>query len=178
MRAYDSNYKPIGRLRLLSVFGTDDRSKIILEARRRMLKKQELDREELVEVPVEVPAPPRVPDKFQSLFDNLDTQISLVPPVQTAEQIVDKELLRYINTPKLERMSPCGLHVNNPLEWWEAHVSEFPLLSTLARTVLCIPATSAPTERLFSYAGLTIANDRASLLPENAEEIIFLRTAW
>ena len=56
-------------------------------------------------------------------------------------------------------------------------MSEFPLLSTLARTVLCIPATSAPTERLFSYAGLTIANDRASLLPENAE-IIFLRTAW
>ena len=87
----------------------------------------EPDREEQVEVPVDNPAPPaRVPDKFQSLFDNLDMQISLVPPVQTAEQIVDKELLSYINTPKLERMSPCGLHVNNPLEWWAAHVREFP----------------------------------------------------
>ena len=92
------------RTKLLLTFGTDDRSKIILEARRRtlmLLKKQELDREEQVEVPGEVPAPPRVPDKFQSLFDNLDMQISLVPPVQTAEQIVDKELLSYINTPKL-----------------------------------------------------------------------------
>ena len=167
------------RTKLLLTFGTDDRSKIIVEARRRMLLAIEPDREEQVEVPVDVPAPPaRVPDKFQGLFDNLDMQISLVPPVQTAEQIVDKELLSYINTPKLERMSPCGLHVNNPLEWWAAHVREFPLLSTLARKVLCIPATSAPTERLFSYAGLTIANDRASLLPENAAEIIFLRTAW
>ena len=101
--------------------------------------------------------PPLAPfvDKWASLFDNLDMQISLVPPVQTAEQIVDKELLSYINTPKLERMSPCGLHVNNPLEWWAAHVSEFPLLSTLARTVLCIPATSAPTElQLSAYLAM------------------------
>ena len=41
-----------------------------------------------------------------------------------------------------------------------------------------MPATSAPCERLFSHAGLTIANDRASLLPDNAAEIIYLRVAW
>ena len=75
------------------------------------------------------------------------------------------------NGPKLER-------VKNPLEWWAAHESRYPSLALLARNVLCIPATSAPTEHLFSYAGLTIADNRASLLPDNAEEIIYLRVAW
>ena len=53
-----------------------------------------------------------------------------------------------------------------------------PILSLLARRILCIPATSAPSERLFSVAGLTIANDRAGLLPDNAADLIFLRGAW
>jgi hypothetical protein len=44
--------------------------------------------------------------------------------------------------------------------------------------VLCVQATSAPCERLFSHAGLTIANDRARLSPANAESFIFLHDAW
>ena len=92
--------------------------------------------------------------------------MALVEPELTDEQVVDKELIRYCNQPKLERLK-------NPLEWWAAHEGECPVLSSLARNALCIPATSAPTERLFSYAGLTIADNRASLLPENAAEIIY-----
>ena len=55
---------------------------------------------------------------------------------------------------------------------------KYPILAMLSRVTLCVPATSAPCERLFSHAGLTIANDRASLLPDNAAEIIYLRVAW
>ena len=62
--------------------------------------------------------------------------------------------------------------------WWRFHELRFPTLATLVRRTLCIPATSAPVERLFSTAGLTIANDRARLLPGMAEEIIFLHDAW
>ena len=46
------------------------------------------------------------------------------------------------------------------------------------RRVLCIPATSAPSERVFSAAGLTIANRRASLNAENAAALIFLHDSW
>ena len=48
----------------------------------------------------------------------------------------------------------------------------------LARRYLCIPATSAPSERVFSAAGLTIAKDRASLNPETADALIFLHESW
>lgn len=33
------------------------------------------------------------------------------------------------------------------LQWWNSHQSQFPVLSNLARYVLCIPATSAPSKR-------------------------------
>jgi zinc finger BED domain-containing protein 1 (E3 SUMO-protein ligase ZBED1) len=66
----------------------------------------------------------------------------------------------------------------NPLEWWKSHEVRLPLLSRLARRVLCIPATSAPSERVFSAAGLTIANRRAALNAENAAALIFLHDSW
>ena len=44
--------------------------------------------------------------------------------------------------------------------------------------MLSIPATSAPSERLFSDAGVTIAKDRACLLPDVTGLNIFLQDAW
>jgi hypothetical protein len=41
-------------------------------------------------------------------------------------------------------------------------------------SVLCIPATSAPSERLFSTAGLTVSKKRARLNGGNAAALIFL----
>jgi len=43
--------------------------------------------------------------------------------------------------------------------------------------VLAIPATSAPTERLFSTAGRTITAERNRLSPDMADALIFLRGA-
>jgi hypothetical protein len=46
-----------------------------------------------------------------------------------------------------------------PLDWWRLHQHDFVYLSKLAAKYLSIPATSAPSERVFSTAGLTIAKD-------------------
>ena len=63
---------------------------------------------------------------------------------------------------------------NNPLLWWKNNNKGFPLLWEMALRFLSIPATSAPSERVFSTAGITIAKDRARLDPANANELVFL----
>jgi hAT family C-terminal dimerisation region len=67
---------------------------------------------------------------------------------------------------------------NDPLKWWKDHNNRFPLLAELARRLLCIPATSAPSERIVSYAGLTISKKRAALSGDNAAMLVFLRETW
>jgi hypothetical protein len=55
------------------------------------------------------------------------------------------EAADYLAIPQI-RFNDC------PLEWWKMNEKRFPILSILAKVYLCIPATSTPSERLFSNA--------------------------
>ena len=67
---------------------------------------------------------------------------------------------------------------SNPLDWWRDNQYQFNLLALLARRILCIPSTSAPSERVFSTAGHNITKLRASLVSSNAADLIFLHDSW
>ncbi|XP_058631608.1 uncharacterized protein LOC131540596 [Onychostoma macrolepis] len=62
----------------------------------------------------------------------------------------------------------------NPLFWWKEHAKQFPALSKLAQKYLCIPATSSPSERVFSTGGNIVTCLRASLKPESVDSLVFL----
>ena len=105
------------------------------------------------------------------------------PRRDDVDTIIDFELQHYrsmkILDIILEGKTEAGEeNFSNPLLWWETHRGVLPLLSTLARHKLCIPATSAPSERVFSTAGLTIAKCRAPIQPQHASELIFLHDSW
>jgi len=51
----------------------------------------------------------------------------------------------------------------------------FPTLASLAKTVLCVPATSVPSERLFSGAGYIVNKLRSSLDKANVNMLVCLR---
>ena len=71
------------------------------------------------------------------------------------------EVQRYFSekTSATERMTV-------PLEWWGKNEERFPFLSQVALRVLCTPAMSVPSERVFSSAGL-IVNKLQSMLQLN-----------
>ena len=52
-------------------------------------------------------------------------------------------VIRYRNEPTLS-------NDGDPLGWWRMRMEEYPTLVRLARKYLCVPATSAQAERVFS----------------------------
>jgi hypothetical protein len=63
----------------------------------------------------------------------------------------------------------------NILGWWKIMHSQYPILSTYARKYLCIPASSATSERAFSTAGNVVTCRRTTLAVENVEKIVFIK---
>jgi hypothetical protein len=91
-----------------------------------------------------------------------------------AAEVVRREIVKYKLASCIKIRNTATGKFNCPLDWWRAHHSEYFYLSKLALKYLAIPATSAPSERVFSAAGLTIAKDRARLDPDRANELVFL----
>jgi hypothetical protein len=63
---------------------------------------------------------------------------------------------------------------SNPLQWWQLNGSRYPRLRNLALKYLGIPATSTPSERVFSKAGEIVSRPRANLKPSTVDMLVFL----
>ena len=62
----------------------------------------------------------------------------------------------------------------DPLVWWCKNQAHYPLLAGLARKFLCVPATSAPAELVFSICGVVVNKLRCSLSPGSIDALVFL----
>ena len=63
----------------------------------------------------------------------------------------------------------------NILKWWKCNRGLFPNLFKLVKVYLHIPATSVPSERIFSLAGYIVRSRRSNILPVNVDKHIFLK---
>ena len=64
-----------------------------------------------------------------------------------------------------------------PLTWWSERKKTFPKLSKIAFNVLTIPATSVPSECIFSKAG-EMVNKKRNRLHRSTIEIAMLLQTW
>ena len=60
------------------------------------------------------------------------------------------------------------------LGWWARQMNRWPMVAAVARHTLCVPATSATSERAFSKTGHIVRAWRASLSDQNIERLTFL----
>ncbi|XP_015811252.2 E3 SUMO-protein ligase ZBED1 [Nothobranchius furzeri] len=86
---------------------------------------------------------------------------------QSEKTKIETELATYLLIPDIEPDT-------DPLEWWKLHQPNFPRLSLLAKKYLSVPATSAPSERVFSVGGGIVTCNRACLKPDVVDRLIFL----
>lgn len=87
---------------------------------------------------------------------------------------VASELTKYLQRPRAE----LGPEHPNALQlWWDIR-KDCPALAIVAIHYLCIPASSAGVERLFSGTGLIKSTLRNRLLARTLEKLVFTRRNW
>jgi hypothetical protein len=62
-----------------------------------------------------------------------------------------------------------------PLEWWKKKATAYPVLSEMARVYLAVPATSAPSERVFSVGKLILDEKRRRLDEGRVARLMFCK---
>ncbi len=78
------------------------------------------------------------------------------------------EIVEYLREDKIK-------FTQNPFEWWMNKKSKYPILARLARIYLAVPATSTPSERLFSDAGNLLTSKRSRINAELFKRMMFLK---
>ena len=71
-----------------------------------------------------------------------------------------------------------SLHNPKPLKWWSVNNTKYPLVAKAARKWLSVPATSTPSERVFSICGIVDTAKRTRLLGESVEAQVFLHNNY
>ena len=101
------------------------------------------------------------------LWSSFDSQMRNKERV-TSQRLTGSELAvrRHLEAPCIQRDA-------NPLEWWRDRVGTNPRIARIAKDVLGIPATSVPSERIFSKAGELISCRRTC-----GHDIVFEQCSW
>jgi hypothetical protein len=108
---------------------------------------------------------------FSGLWDSFNSEVFHQDdnPRATSLDVIAAELVRYRQMKNLLRSS-------DPLKWWYKDGKHlFPRIFEVAKRLLVIPATSVPSERVFSTAGGIITKKRNALSDTSAADLIFLR---
>lgn len=143
--------------KLKMVSDESERKRIMNNVKLELLKIEIEQKEEYTETEsIENPA------LNSSQFSEWEDDVPL--PKQSYEQEIDNYLTCFV-----------GKNIDiDILNFWKSQNEKFPLLSRLARRTLCIPASSASSERVFSVAGRIIEERRSRLKGETVDSLIFL----
>jgi len=110
---------------------------------------------------------PAAPLSLWSKLDMASTQAPTSNTTDSHQHILRRELQQFTDVAVIPR-SDC------PLSWWARNKITYPSVAAVARRLLAIPATSVPSERLFSKAGDVISKKRNRLAPSKADRVVFL----
>ncbi|KAF7212462.1 E3 SUMO-protein ligase ZBED1 [Nothobranchius furzeri] len=138
-------------------------------------RKEQQEGEEVSEGEEMPEAPEKRKKKLSALgelFQDQDQEVLLQSEIDTqAPSLAEKaknELLIY-------QRFPAVLSSVHPFLWWWQKRDQMPLLASLAKKYLCVQASSTPSERVLSTAGDTVSVERARLLPEKVDMLVFLK---
>jgi hypothetical protein len=122
---------------------------------------------------VEDASPQPSPKKMKMSFPDLDAWLMDGDMIlcMGQEKQADAETARK----EVDRYLSCVLTDNTSiLAWWKENEMYYPNISKLAKKYLAIPASSVPSERVFSFTGHLVNKKRARMTPSNVNMFVFL----
>ena len=99
----------------------------------------------------------------------IESEKELLAPA--SEDSVESEMKEFEAHQTLQYLSAQ----TTPLEFFSLHKKDYPLLSHVAFHLFSVPATSVPSECLFSRSGLICTRLRNRLGPKTLENLVFLK---
>lgn len=118
----------------------------------------------------QIPAKLLVVVTFHRCFNN-----NVIAPTEDELQLHCKqELERFYSSPGLPVMKEGTSEFEDPRRWWLLKKSSFPTVWLLARFYLGIPATSANSERCFSFSNQLIGEKRTRMTTRLAADTFFV----
>uniref|UniRef100_A0A2S2P8M9 Zinc finger BED domain-containing protein 1 n=1 Tax=Schizaphis graminum TaxID=13262 RepID=A0A2S2P8M9_SCHGA len=96
----------------------------------------------------------------ENLLDYLQAKVTTIRSETTDTSTAVTLVRQYIDLPYLNLKE-------DPMQFWKNHFSVLDPLTELALKYACIPATSVPSERIFSKAGQIVSQRRNRLSPKN-----------
>ena len=92
---------------------------------------------------------------------------------KTKESVTKSQATPSVEMETYLQESPLDREMD-PLEWWSVKAMMLPNLGRLAKKFASIPATSTPSERLFSKAGELVSQRRANISDSHIDSVLFL----
>jgi hypothetical protein len=86
----------------------------------------------------------------------------------------EPEIPIFVSDPK----NPSELIPNDPLAWWASNQQRFPTFASLARKYLAIPASSVPSESMFSTAGRIATPLRSGISDSAVNACLLIHRNW
>ena len=124
-----------------------------------------------------VPPPPAAPASSVVISEQRPAKRQKRVVLQEESAALDAEPVSEIDLYLRER----GIGVDDdgneqcPLVWWKEREARYPILSQMARVFLCIPASSAPAERVFSAGTLVVRDNRRRLDDDRIAKLMFVK---
>lgn len=105
-----------------------------------------------------------------TIYSLFEKYVQPIQEVHSSELRIENEIIKYKNT-KVSLQHDFDL-----LKWWNDRKNEFTLLYKLSCRILAIPASSAPSERIFSIARALITDKRSKIgcNSKSFNEILFI----
>ncbi|XP_054714791.1 E3 SUMO-protein ligase ZBED1-like [Uloborus diversus] len=103
-----------------------------------------------------------------SLWEGFERKATPKKAPSRTDDVISNEIKHYLEEPLLDRKK-------NPFLWWKTQgQTQFPVLSRIAKQILCIPATSIAPERVFLKKGRLFNEKRKSIKPKYVDQFMFL----